>query len=68
MLLDAAGPRNLEQLIIIFNEDVDDPLDLTDESHIYSELMEANLPKFTKLRYFEFSLYNETTDPSFTQE
>lgn len=34
---------------------------------IYSELMEAQLPKYTKLRYFEFSLYNDTAEPSLTQ-
>lgn len=29
--------------------------------------MDAQLAKYQKLRYFEFSLYNDTAEPSFTQ-
>ena len=58
----------MEQLIIIHNQDTDDPHDLYEETLILSELMEAQMSKYHNLRYFEFSLYNETSDPSFSQE
>ena len=66
-LLDVVGRQNLEQLIIIYNDDIDEEHqgDNPDEAPIYSELMDADLPSFKNLRYFEYSLYNETEFPSF---
>ena len=65
-LLDAVGLNSLEQLIIIYNDDCEETCLDSSMPEIYAELMEAALPKYPKLRYFEFSLYNDTAEPSLT--
>jgi hypothetical protein len=67
-LIDAAGMNSLEQLIIIYNRDLEEDEGSydRDECPIYLELLKANLSKYPNLMYFEFSTYNDIAYPGFT--
>ena len=65
-ILNSLGEASLEQLIIIFNEDTEEPNDDLGVPLIFNELMEARMQNFKRLRYFEFSLYNNAEEPSFS--
>ena len=67
-ILNSLGLASLEQLIIIHNEDAEEPNDDDGVPLIYAELMQARMNEYKKLRYFEFSLYNNAEEPSFTHD
>lgn len=66
-LLNKIGQDRLQQLIIIFNNEIENFED-DEGSSIYEQLMFSNLQNFRQLRYFEFSIYNETIEPSMNCE
>lgn len=53
-----------EDEVSMLEFDTDD--DTGYNSLLYSELMAANLKSFKNLYYFEFSIYNDITMPSFS--
>jgi hypothetical protein len=72
-LINALDSRDsLEQLIVIFNQDVVSENDVDSQNsdddislgsyRIVNELESINLSKFNLLQYFELSLYNDVTD------
>jgi hypothetical protein len=65
-LLDSIGPKKLKQLIVIFNKDLEYDIDpiLSPDSSIINELFESDLSRFSKLQYFEYSLYNDAHEQS----
>ena len=75
-MLKNIGKKGLEQLIMIFNQDLENDevsmLEFEEDddagyhSLLFSELMAADMHSFKNLYYFEFSIYNDTTMPSFS--